>query len=81
MIFCNAVLVLKSSVGKSSVQCVLLINGKINIYIMAPFNILFEVVLCLKDLVILEIKVGHRADIQHSSPQPTPLQSVYISYK
>lgn len=48
---------------------------------MAPLNSLFEAVQCLKDFVILEIKAGHRADIQHTSPQPTPLQSVYISYK
>lgn len=81
MIFCNAVLVLKSSVGESDVQCMLLLNGKIKIYVMAPLNSLFEVVLCLKNFVILEIKADRRADIQHTPPQPTSLQSIYISYK
>lgn len=74
-------LVLKSSVGESDVQCMLLLNGKIKVYVMAPFNSLFEVVLCSKNFVILEIKVGHRADIQHTPPQPTSLRSIYISYK
>lgn len=39
----------KSSVGKSDVQRMLPLNNKIKIYIMAPFNSLFEDALHLKD--------------------------------
>lgn len=51
MTFCNAVLVLKSSVGKSDVQCMLPLNNKIKIYVMAALKSSFEDALHLKDFI------------------------------
>jgi len=68
MIFCNAALVLKSSAGKSDVQCMLPLNNKIKIYIMAALDSIWRHT-SFKEFysVILELQAGYDSEREELS--------------